>query len=168
MNVKQKVYLVCLLSIAIGCNEAPKEKFVDKSIPKVDSVTPFKTAQNKNADKLLSKGKYKNRFKFNGGSIRQTLLITVNGTSMMFKAQSTDPNGQFILEGTAKLLNKGQETISDEEGNGYFVSEYGYKLDGCDIVFRIDEDFKAASMLYRGCKTEKFTQLKHEITMLSF
>jgi len=167
--MKIKVYLVWfLLIVALGCNEAPKEKFEDKLIPKVDSATSFKTPKTKDADTLLDKGKYKNGFKFVNGSITQSLLITVNGKSMMFKAQSTDSTGRFILEGKAKLLNQGQETISDDEGNGYFVSEYIYKLDGCDIIFRIDEDFKAASMLYRGCKTEKFTQLKHEITMLSF
>jgi len=168
MSKKKKVCLVCLLSITLACNEAPKEKFVNKSISKVDSVISFKTAQNKNADTLLSIGKYKNGFKFSDGTITQSLLITLKAKSIQFKAQSTDAIGRFTLEGTARLLNQGQETISDEEGNGYFVSEYIYKLDGCDIIFRIDEDFKAASMLYRGCKTEKLAQLKHEITMLSF
>lgn len=144
--------LLALLMIFSSCrdsnNNFKKNEENSKNVIEIIDSNALKKEENKIQEK---KNQYV--FKTHDLDLKQELeCIFLSNKKVQFNVKLEKNNE--VLNGIAELKETFDgETISDEEGNGYFVEEYECKIDGCIVVLRIDtEDFEVAKILIRNCK----------------
>lgn len=172
--MKQNFYIALIALVFAGCgnpSKNAKNNGVDSNSLSVKDFS-VKTQDNNiiskdtlvapKVEKIDHLG-YDKVLLFEKDSERELLYINVAKKSLDFKISYKNDTSKFELLGNAKLLNIGEESISDENNNNIDVAEYVYYDQGCELVFRIEEvGATVASVFPRACKTNQFDMLKYK------
>ena len=148
-----KNYILALVLIFFSCKESNnllQEKRNDLNDTIIENT---KSNINEIEDNNHEDNTTKFIFSTHEDSILQDLeCVFISEKVVEFKLKSKKSNEVF--KGTAILKESFDgETISDKEGNGYFVQEFESNLNDCEVVLRIDtENFEVAKVLIRDCK----------------
>jgi hypothetical protein len=161
-----KTIYVILILIFLSCNQAKQsnDKILNNKTPESSFNIDSDTLNNLSETNLKNEYKYFFETKNNLQILRFNILdenrIEFDLSVNLNKKSSSKvqiANGIAILKKTID-----GETISDEEGNGYFVEEFEFRMDSCTLVLRIDtEDFEVAKVLIRDCLKNSNTELRN-------
>lgn len=118
----------------------------------------------------MDKGGYEFGFSYKTDSISQILLITINEKEkkLSFKLTSSVDSTKKEIIGVADLFSEGGETLVDDDGQAYFITEYLYNANGCKLRFGVDEDFKVVSIFAQSCENDKLANFKERRILKKF